>query len=75
MLGQPNKSCLEAMHAGLPREVVGIEGDAMAANPRTRVEGHEPEGFGGGRFDHFPDIDVERVTELGDLVDQRDVDA
>lgn len=60
---------------GLPGKVEGVDGDAMTAQPRAGVEGHEAEGFGGGAVDRFPDIDVHLVGQHLQLVDQGDVDA
>ena len=59
---------------GSPGEILGIERDAVSAHPRAWIEGLETEWFGGGGIDHLPHVDTKLVTELGDLVDQPDVD-
>ena len=64
---------VEVELAGLPRQVVRIHWDAMAAY-QTRFEGHEAVWLGRRGIDHFPDIEPHAVTQLRDLVDQRDVD-
>ena len=52
-----------------------IDGNAVAAETRAGVEGHEAEGLGGGGVDDFPDVDAHAQAEHFQLVDQRDVDA
>jgi hypothetical protein len=44
-----------------PREVRGIDREAVAADPRPRCEPHEAVRLGGGCVDRRPDVD----TELG----------
>src|SRR5213593_875923 len=66
---------LEAVHLGLPGEVEGVDRDAVAAEARARVEGHEAEGLRLGGVDDLPDVDAERVRHERDLVHQPDVDA
>src|SRR2546428_4724791 len=44
---------LVAVQAHLPGEVVGVNGDAMTADPRTGIEGEEAERLGGGGVDHL----------------------
>src|SRR5207244_5311855 len=58
----------------LPREVEGIDGDAVAAEARARAEAHVAERLGCGGIDHLPDVDPHPVAEDGELVDERDVD-
>src|SRR5271165_2831257 len=59
----------------LPREIKGIDWNAVPAEPGSRIERVKAKGFGLGRFDHFPDIDAHAQAELFQLVHQRDVDA
>src|SRR2546423_619002 len=51
------------MLARLPRKIVRIERNAMAAYPRSRVERHESKRLGCGRANHFPGVDIQRVTK------------
>ena len=46
----------------------------MSADPRTRIEGHEPERLACGGVDDLPDIDVKVVGEHCQLIDQRHID-
>src|SRR5271157_176767 len=59
----------------LPREIKGIDWNAVPAEPGSRIERVKAKGFGLGRFDHFPDIYAHAQAELFQLVHQRDVDA
>ena len=52
-----------------------IDGNAVTAQARARVEGHEAEGFGGGRVDDLPHVQAQSVAHERDLVHQRDVHA
>ncbi len=57
-----------------PRQVAGVDGQAVAADARPGGEAHEPEGLGGGRVDGLPHVDAQVGGEHGQLVDQGDVD-
>ena len=46
----------------------------MPAHSRARLEAHEAERLRGRRVDDLPDVDPEPVAELGQLVDESDVD-
>jgi hypothetical protein len=59
-----------ARHARILR----VQRDAVTAHPGTGVEGLEPERLGGRGVHDFPDVDVERLRDLGQFVHQRDVD-
>ena len=67
------KRVREVELAGLPREVVGVDRDAVAAEAGAGLERREAEGLRGGRVDDFPDVDVHPVAQLRQLVDERDV--
>src|ERR1700686_3992840 len=56
-----------------PREIRGVDWEAVTARPRTRGEPHETEGLGCGRVDRRPDVDAEVAREHRELVDERDV--
>ena len=58
----------------LPRQVEGIDGDAVTSEARPGKEGHVAEGLGGGGADHLPDVDAHRRVDHLELVDERDVD-
>ncbi len=72
--GGLNHRGVETVLTGFPAEVVGVEGDAVAAQTGTGIEGGEAEGFGLGGFDDFPEVDVHAVAQDGELVDKADVD-
>ena len=75
LAGQLDEAGIELELARLPGQVEGIDGNAVPAQPRPRVEGHEAERLGLGGVDHFPQIDVHPLAEQLHLVDQRDVHA
>ena len=51
-----------------------IERDAVTANSRSGIEGHESEWFGGSCANNFPGVDVQRIAKPGHLVSHTDVD-
>jgi hypothetical protein len=59
---------------GLPGEVEGVDGDAVATPSRAGIEAHEAEGLGGGGVEDLPDVDAHSVEDDLELVDQGDVD-
>ncbi|EGJ75134.1 putative nucleotide sugar dehydrogenase [Streptomyces sp. Tu6071] len=60
--------------AHLVREVIWIDGYAVAADARSGAKCLEAEGFGGCAVDGVPQVDAEFMAEHGHLVHQRDVD-
>ena len=73
--GQLDEAGAEVELLGLPGEIEGIDGDAVAAEAGAGIEGLEAEGLGFGGVDDFVDVDAHAHAELLELVDQRDVDA
>ena len=73
--GQLDEAGAEVELLGLPGEIEGVDGDAVAAEAGAGIEGLEAEGLGFGRVDDFVDVDAHAHAELLELVDQRDVDA
>src|ERR1035437_4559946 len=71
--GQLDEAGVYAELAGFPCQIERIDRDAMAAEAGSGVERSEPEGFGGGGADHFPDIYVHGIGHDLQLVDQADV--
>jgi hypothetical protein len=65
---------VEVELARLPREVEGIDRETVAAEARPRLEAHEAERLRARRLHDLPDVDAHPVAELGELVDQGDVD-
>ena len=65
---------VEAELARLPREVEGIDRDAVTAEAGPGLERHEAERLRRRRLDHLPHVDVHPVAQLRELVDERDVD-
>ncbi len=59
---------------GLPREVVGVDGDAVPAHAGAGIEGDETEGLGGRGGDDFPDVDTHLVADDGHFVGEGAVD-
>ena len=74
LAGELDELRVEVVFAGLEGEVEGVDREAVAAHARAGVEAHEAEGLGRGGVDHLPDVDPEPVAELGELVDEGDVD-
>src|SRR5262249_32808310 len=58
----------------LPREVEGVDRDAVSAEPGPRLEAHEAERLRRRSLHDLPDVDAHPVAELRELVDERDVD-
>jgi hypothetical protein len=71
--GELDEARLEPVQPGRPREVEGVDGNAVAAEARARVEGHEAERLGGGGLDDLPDVDVELRAHQRQLVHEADV--
>ena len=64
---------VEVVLPRLPRQVERVDRHAVAAQARARLEAHEAEGLRRRGAHDLPDVDVHPVTELGELVDERDV--
>src|ERR1044071_2887247 len=62
------------MLARFPRQIVWIEWDAMTADAWPGIKRHETERLRRRRANHFPRVDVERVTEPRHLICHADVD-
>jgi hypothetical protein len=73
LAGQLDEARVHPELARLPRQVEGVDGDAMAAQARARVVGHEAEGLGGGRVDDLEQVDAHALADHLQLVDQADV--
>ncbi len=72
--GQFDEALDEVELARPPGQVVRVDRDAVAADARTRAEGHEAERLGRGRVDHFPDVQAHPLAQQSQLVDEGDVD-
>ena len=66
--------CMEAVLARLPGEIIGVQGNAMPAQPRSGIECGEAERLGLGCLYHFPKVDAHAVAQDGQLVNQPNVD-
>ena len=64
-----------AVFAGFPREIKRIDRDAVAAESRAGIEGHETEGLRLGGVDDLPHVDVHGGIDDLEFVHQGDVDA
>ena len=58
----------------LPRQVQGIDGDAVPTQPRAGIERHEAKRLAGRGVDDLPGVQAQAAAHHGDLVDQPDVD-
>ena len=65
---------MEAVLARLPRQVVGVERYAVAAETGAGVEGREAVGLRLGGVYYLPHVDAHAVAEHAELVDEADVD-
>src|SRR5579864_1799073 len=74
LAGELDETRRYVVFARLPGEIEGIDGNAVPAEARTRIERHEAEGLGGGRLDYLPDIDAHGVVDHLEFVHERDVD-
>src|SRR5438309_2461158 len=72
--GELDEAIDEVELASPPREVIRIDGDAVATDARPGREAHEPERLRRGRVDDLPDVETHPLAEQGELVDERDVD-
>ena len=73
--GQLDEARGEIIFARFPRKIIGVHRDAVAAEARAGIKGHEAEGLGRGAVDNFPDIQIHAQAKLLQLVHQRDVHA
>ncbi len=48
----------------LSRTIEGIDGNAVASQPRTGIERHESERLRAGGVDDLPDVDVETISGI-----------
>ena len=71
--GELDEAVHEVELASPPRQVVRVDRDAVAADPGTGREPHEPERLGRGRVDDLPDIETHPLAQQRELVDERDV--
>lgn len=69
-----NEAGVNAVFAGFPGKVKGIDGDAMATEAGAGVKGGVAKGFGGGGADDFPDIEPHAIGHHFHLIDKTDVD-
>ena len=58
----------------LPRQILGIDGNAVPSESRSGHEFHEAERLRGRRLDDLPHVHVESVRDERQLVHQRDID-
>ena len=74
LAGELDELGREVQLAGLPGQVERIDGEAVAAHARARIEAHEAERLGRRGVDDLVDVDVHPVGQARQLVDERDVD-
>src|SRR6478672_7282162 len=58
----------------LPRQVMRVKRDAMTADARAGIEGHETEWFRRRRTDDFPCIDAQSIANLRHFIGHADID-
>src|SRR5262249_40992999 len=73
LLGERDKLRIEAMLPSLPREVMGVERNAVAADSGAREKRHEAEGLRRGGADNFPSVDAERIAKTRHFVCHADI--
>jgi hypothetical protein len=73
LLGQLDEPERVAERTHLIGQVVGVDGDAVAADPGPGVERREAERLGGRAPDRVPQVHIQLTAEDGHLVDQGDV--
>ncbi len=73
LAGQLDKAGILAKLARLPSQIEGINGNAVTAQARPRIERHETERLGLGRVDDLPDINAHGAIDDLELVDEGDV--
>src|ERR1700693_6275139 len=71
--GQFDETRLDAGLFGFPGEVEGIDGDAMAAQARSRIKWHEAKRLSGCGVDHFPDVDAHPIAHEGHILNKTNV--
>jgi len=67
--GKINHLCLKTNALGFPGKIQGILGNTMPPYARTRVKRHKSKRLCSCRLNHFPDIDIELITENSKLID------
>lgn len=65
---------VDAVFAGFPGEIKGVDGDAVSAEAWAGVKGGVAKGFGGGSADDFPDIEAHAISHDFHFVDEADID-
>src|SRR6185503_429381 len=70
---QFDESRVEVPLLGLPRQIEGIDGNAVSPAARPRIKRVESERFCRSRFNHFPDVQVHPQTQELQLIYQRDI--
>src|ERR1019366_3958040 len=73
--GKLDEAGAEIKLFGLPREIEGVNGNAMPAQAGAGVKGMKAERLGGSGRDHLPDVDVHAQAQQLEFIDQGDVDA
>src|SRR5262245_13073810 len=74
LAGKFNEACVDSVFARLPGEIERIDGNAMSAEARARVESHVSKRLGLGGIDHLKDVDPHPSEDELELVDERNVD-
>src|ERR1039458_3395193 len=73
--GKLDEAGAEIKLFGLPREIEGVNGNAMPAQAGAGVKGMKAERLGGSGRDHLPDVDVHAQAQQLEFIDQCDIDA
>ena len=72
--GEFNKTCVMMIGARLPREILRIYGNAVAARAGPRIKRHKPERFRSGGINNLPHIQPHFIADECHFVDEPDVD-
>src|SRR5262245_33116705 len=69
-----DKTGLDACLLGFPREIEGIDRNAMSPEAGAWEKWHETEGLRSRRLDNLPNVNAHAITHHGKFVDKADVD-
>ncbi len=72
--GEFDESRCEVVLLGLPGQVERIQRDAVPAEPRPGIEGHEPERLRLRGLDDLPHVDLHALAQEGKFVHEGNVD-
>ena len=75
LAGQLDEFCLEVHLSGFPGKIKRIHRDAVPSQAGTGIKRLKSKRFGGGGFNHFPDVDAHSQAEQLEFIYQGNIDA